>query len=353
MIRFERVLWLTAVAVALAASPGGRVTAQSAAPAFQPPRGLQDMPIPVPDDNPLTAGKIALGEQLFFDKRLSRNDDMSCETCHVPEKGWTDGRRFSPKWDGSLNTRHSPTLYGVAYHPELYWDGRATKGLEAQIVAAWKGHMGGQPEVVAARLNAIPAYAKQFEQALGGPADEQRIAMALASFVRTIQAGDTPWDRMTQQERIDRTNPVAQGFKVFSQVAKCTLCHLPPLYTDTLYHNAGIGMEAEKPDLGRGGHLVAKAKAEGTNPPAEAITTQGGFKTPTLRGVALSAPYFHDGSAATLEEAVDVMLGGGKPNAHLDPKLRRWPQTPEQREQLLAFLKALTPDASYQRPDLP
>jgi cytochrome c peroxidase len=311
------------------------------------------MPIPVPDDNPMTPGRIALGEQLFFDTRLSRNGDMSCETCHVPEKGWTDGRRLSPKWDGSLNTRHSPSLYGVAYYPELYWDGRATKGLEPQITAAWEGHMGGQPSVVAGRLNAIPAYAKQFEKEFGGPADAKRIAMALAAFVRTIHAGDTPWDRMTQQQRLDPANPVAQGFKVFSQVAKCTLCHLPPLYTDTLYHNIGVGMDAEKPDLGRGGHLVSKAQADGVTPPAEAATTLGAFKTPTLRGVALSGPYFHDGSAATLEEAVDLMLGGGKANEQLDPKLRKWPYTPEQREQLIAFLKALTPDARYQRPDLP
>ena len=350
MIRFERVLSLSAVAVALAATHGSSVAAQSA---FQPPRGLQDMEIPVPDDNPMTAGKIALGEQLFFDERLSRNDDMSCETCHVPEEGWTDGRELSPRWDGSVNTRHSPTLYGVAYYPELYWDGRATEGLESQITAAWIGHMGGQPDVIAAKLNAIPAYEKQFEKELGGPATGERIAMALATFVRTIHAGDTPWDRMTPQERMDPANPAAQGFKVFSQVAKCTLCHLPPLYTDTLYHNVGIGMDAAKPDLGRGGHLVAKAKAGGANPPAEAATTQGAFKTPTLRGVALSGPYFHDGSVATLEEAVDFMLEGGGPHEHLDPKLRKWPYTPEQRTQLLAFLKSLTPDASYQRPDLP
>lgn len=353
MIRFERVLSLSAVVIGLVVSHAGVAAAQSAEPAFQPPLGLQDMDIPVPDDNPMTAGKIALGEQLFFDTRLSRNGDMSCETCHVPEKGWTDGRPFSPRWDGSVNTRHSPSLYGVAYYPELYWDGRATQGLEAQITAAWKGHMGGQPEVVAEKLNAIPAYQAQFEKELGGPATGERIAMALATFARTIHAGDTPWDRMTPQQKMDRENPVAQGFRVFSQVAKCTLCHLPPLYTDTLYHNVGIGMDAEKPDLGRGGHLVAKAEADGANPPAEAATTQGAFKTPTLRGAALSGPYFHDGSAATLEEAVDLMLSGGKPNPHLDPKLREWPHTPEQRDQLIAFLKALAPDASYERPDLP
>jgi cytochrome c peroxidase len=158
---------------------------------------------------------------------------------------------------------------------------------------------------------------------------------------------------MPPQEKMSPDNEVAQGFKVFSQVAKCTLCHLPPLYTDTLYHNTGIGMDAESPDLGRGGYLVQKAKADGSTAPAEAATSQGAFKTPTLRGVALGGPYFHDGSRATLEEAVDFMLEGGTQNPHLDPKLRKWPYTPEQRAQLIAFLKALTPDASYERPDLP
>lgn len=347
MHRLRTVLLLVA-ALVVAGAP-----LAAAQPAFEPPLGLQDMDIPVPDDNPMTAGKIALGEQLFFDTRLSRNGDMSCETCHVPEKGWADGRRFSPKWDGSMNTRHSPTLYGVAYNPELYWDGRATEGLAAQITAAWKGHMGGQPEVIAEKLNAIPGYASQFQAEFGGPATGERIAMALATFVRTIHAGDTPWDRMSPREKMSPDNPVGQGFKVFSQVAKCTLCHLPPLYTDTLYHNIGIGMDTDDPDLGRGGHLVKQAEAAGTPPPAEAAITQGAFKTPTLRGVALSAPYFHDGSAATLEEAVDYMLEGGTDNPHKDPKLRKWEYTKEQRDQLLAFLRALTPDAAYERPELP
>jgi cytochrome c peroxidase len=338
------------LAALVAGVPAAPAAAQAA---YRPPLGLQDMDIPVPEGNPMTAGKIALGEQLFFDTRLSRNGEMSCETCHVPEKGWTDGRRFSPKWDGTLNTRHTPTLYGVAYYPELYWDGRATAGLESQITAAWKGHMGGEPEKVAATLNAIPGYASQFQTEFGGAATGERIAMALATFVRTIHAGDTPWDRMTPQERMAPEDPAAQGFKVFTQVSKCSLCHLPPLYSDTLYHNVGVGMDAESPDLGRGGYLRKQAEGEGRPAPPEAETLAGAFKTPSLRGVALSGPYFHDGSAATLEEAADLMLQGGKDNPHKDPALRAWPHTEEQRAQLIAFLKALTPDSTYERPELP
>ena len=137
---------------------------------FKLPKGLEDQELaPVPADNPMTAGKIRLGEQLFFDKRLSKTKQMSCETCHVPEKGWTDNLALSPKFDGSMNVRHSPTLYGVAFYPDLYWDGRA-KGLEAQILAAWKGQMGADPDAIAKELEAIPAYKRRFREGAGRPA---------------------------------------------------------------------------------------------------------------------------------------------------------------------------------------
>ena len=316
-----------------------------AADTFAPPKGLQDNPIIVPADNPITAGKIALGQQLFFDKRLSKTKAMSCETCHVPEKGWTDGLKLSPKFDGSMNVRHSPTLYGVAYYPDLYWDGRA-KGLEAQILAAWKGQMGADPDAIAKDVEAIPAYKAAFEKELGGPPTGDRIVKALATFARTIHAADTPYDR----------NPgrYQAGFKVLSEVASCTLCHLPPVYSDTLFHNVGVGASAEKPDAGRG-KIVADAAAKASREvTAEEQKLQGAFKTPTLRGLALTAPYFHDGGVATLEAAVDYMLGGGTANANLDEKLKPKTLTAQQKKDLLALLRALTPESTpYPRPQLP
>jgi cytochrome c peroxidase len=322
--------------------------AAPAEPAFTPPRGLQDNPITVPPDNPLTEGKIALGEQLFFDKRLSKTKAMSCETCHVPEKGWTDGLALSPKFDGSMNTRHTPTLYGVAYYPDLYWDGRA-KGLEAQILAAWKGQMGADPEAIAQELAAVPAYNEAFSRELGGPPTGDRVVKALASFVRTIHAGDTPYDRDPKADP-----DAAAGFDVFSTVAECTLCHLPPFYSDTQFHNVGVGYDKEKPDAGRGKILADAAQKASQSPPAEAQTLTGAFKTPSLRGVALSGPYFHDGSAATLEEAVDFMTKGGRKNPNLDAKLKPHTLSAVQRKQLLAFLRAITPEAKpYSRPTVP
>jgi cytochrome c peroxidase len=326
---------------------------QAPAAAFTPPRGLESMAIPVPADNPLTAGKIALGKQLFFDKRLSKTKAMSCETCHVPEKGWTDGLALSPRFDGSMNTRHTPTLYGVAYYPDLYWDGRA-KGLEAQILAAWRGQMGGDPDAMAKALQAVPAYGQAFESELGGPATGDRIVKALASFVRTIHAGDTAWDRHPKDPASLSKTAIGRGFVVFSETTKCTLCHLPPFFSDTLFHNIGIGFDKPTPDLGRG-KLLADAAAKANQPaPADVDTLMGAFKTPSLRGVALSGPYFHDGRAKTLEEAVDLVLNGGIANPHLDEKLQKWPVTPVQRRELLAFLRSLNPrQTTFKRPTLP
>src|SRR5262245_29423492 len=344
-LRLTTLIGLTAV-IALAR---GDVHAQ--APAFTPPHGLEDQPMAVPDDNKVTAGKIALGQQLFFDKRLSKTKQMSCETCHVPEKGWTDGLKLSPKFDGSINVRHTPTLYGVAYYPDLYWDGRA-KGLEAQILAAWKGQMGGDPDAVAKELAGVAGYAAAFQKEMGGEPTGDRIVKALATFVRTIHAGDTPFDRLPAKTRA--ASPAGKGFKVFSEVGKCTLCHLPPTLSDGLFHNVGIGFDTDKPDLGRGKILADAAAKAGTPAPPEAETLQGAFKTPTLRGIALSGPYFHDGRAATLEDAVDTVLKGGIENPHRDEKLKAVTLTAAQRTQLLAFLRSLSPPpAPYQRPALP
>lgn len=329
--------------VILLVAIAGVTARQASQTAFSPPRGLTSMPIPVPPNNPMTAARIALGKQLFFDPRLSRTKKMSCETCHVPEKGWTDGLALSPRFDGSMNTRHTPTLYGTAYFPDLYWDGRS-KGLENQILAAWKSQMGADPEAIAADVNAVPAYKAAFEKEFGGPATGPRIVEALATFVRTIHAGDTEWDRMKQDPASLKQTAAGRGFIVFSEVAHCTNCHLPPLFSDTLFHNVGVGYDKETPDPGRGKVVSEDPKM------------MGAFKTPGLRGVALSGPYFHDGHAKTLEEAVDFMLKGGIKNPSLDEKLQVWEVTPQQRRDLLTFLRSLTPvDAKkrYPRPTIP
>lgn len=334
------VVWSRSVAVTAAAQ---------AKPAFTPPRGLQDLPIATPPDNALTTGRIALGKQLFFDPRLSRTKKMSCETCHVPEKGWTDGLALSPRFDGSMNTRHSPTLYGAAFYPDLYWDGRA-KGLETQIMAAWRGQMGADPDAIAKELEALPRYIEAFQKEYEGPPTGDRVVKALASFVRTIHAGNTPWDRAPQDAAAASKTAIGLGFQVFS-TSGCVLCHTPALFSDVQFHNVGIGADKVPPDMGRG-KILSDAAAKNNQPVTPDIERlMGAFKTPSLRGIALSGPYFHDGSAKTLDEAVDLMLKGGIDNKTKDVLLQPRTLTAEQRKDLMAFLTALTPDNTpYPRP---
>jgi cytochrome c peroxidase len=308
----------------------------------------------VPADNPMTPEKVALGKQLFFDKRLSMTGTMSCETCHLPEMGWTDGKVLSTRFDGSMNTRHTPTLYNVGYYKEWYWDGRSAT-LEGQILAAWRGQMGADPEQIAMALNGIEGYRTAFEQHMGGPATPDLVTKALASFVRTIVSDNSAWDRYEKGDRSAVPPEVVAGFTVFSdsEKANCTLCHLPPLYTDTLFHNVGVGYDKPQPDLGRGKFLADRAQQTG-NPDPTAASMNGAFKTPTLRSVTESGPYFHDGRSQTLEEAVDFMLAGGIANPNMDEKLKARKLTPEERTQLLAFLRSLTPESTpFERPVLP
>jgi len=331
-------------------------TAPEAKPAAAPADhgGLQDQPMAVPADNPITPEKVVLGKQLFFDTRLSKTGKLSCESCHHPENGWTSGKALTAKFDGSMNTRTTPTMHNVGYLPALYWDGRG-KSLEGVATAAWKGQMGGDPDQVAMKLNEIPGYKDAFQKAMGGPATGDGIAKALATFMRTIKSHDSPWDRYEAGDKAAVSEDVVKGFDVFTHQnkANCTLCHLPPLYTDTLFHNVGIGTDKPMPDKGRGKILEDAAKTAGTKDD-KAAEMMGAFKTPTLRGVTEAAPYFHDGRAKTLEEAVDLMLKGGIANDNLDPKLKRRNVSPTERTQLIAFIKSLTPEPKpFEKPILP
>jgi cytochrome c peroxidase len=323
------------------------------APAPKPDIGpLGEMAVPA--DNPITPDKVELGKKLFFDKRLGKDGKMSCESCHLPDKGWADGQQFSTKADGTKNTRHTPTLYNVGYFKQWYWDGRAAT-LEGQVTAAWKGQMGGDPDAVAMALNGIDAYKNDFQKVFNGPATGANIAQAIATFVRTIKSQDSPWDKYQNGDKSAVSDDAVKGFTVFSDTdkANCTLCHLPPLFTDTLFHNVGIGSDKEKPDMGRGKILADAAEKAGTKDPnAEAM--MGAFKTPTLRSITETAPYFHDGRSAKLEDAVDLMLKGGIKNPHLDEKLKPRMISKDERAQLLAFLKTLTPESKpFEKPQIP
>lgn len=298
-------------------------------------------PMSIPADNPLTPEKAALGRQLFFDERLSGDGTRSCYSCHVCEKGLTDGLAKSIGAFNKQLPRSSPTLWNIGYHKEFYWDGRSPS-LEKQAMAAWIGaNMGAtKPDEIAAKLNAIAGYRAQFQSVFGSDATPETIVKAIASFERTIISGETAWDRYQAGDRSALSESAWRGWNIFQGI-QCTNCHDGVLFTDQQYHNVGIGMNQKEPDLGR---------AKITNDPKDT----GAFKTPTLRDIAKSAPYFHDGSAATLEEAVDIMLKGGIPNEHLDTtNLKPHNVLPDQRQALLDFLRSLTVDCRLQKPPLP
>src|SRR5688572_1362092 len=338
-------LFLVAVALIAACNSNVRETTNSSvfAPEIQPlPAQLATYEaMPVPADNPMTPEKVALGRQLFFDERLSADGSRSCYSCHVCEKGLTDGL---PKSVGALNKqlpRSSPTLWNIGYHKEFYWDGRSGS-LEKQALAAWTGaNMSAKADEIVAKLNTLEGYRSQFQKVFQSDATPDNVVKAIGAFERTIISGNTAWDRWKAGDNNAISQSAWRGWNIF-QAIKCNNCHDGVLFTDQQYHNVGIGMDQKEPDPGRG---------KVTNRPEDT----GAFKTPTLRDIAKSAPYFHDGSVATLEEAVDIMLAGGKPNQYLDKKnLQPHKLLPEQREDLLNFLRALSvDDCNLTKPPLP
>ncbi|MGH2628728.1 MAG: cytochrome-c peroxidase [Anaerolineales bacterium] len=304
-------------------------------------------PMKIPEDNPLTVEKATLGWQLFFDPRLSGDGKLSCYSCHLNDKGLTDGRPVAIGAFEKKLTRASPTLWNIGYQQEWYWDGRA-KTLEGQALAAWKGaNMGGKDAVkdeiradIIAALNAVQGYREQFRRVFKEEANEKNVSKALATYMRTIVSGSTPFDRWQEGDEKAVSEAAKRGFKAFEK-AKCTNCHSGVLLTDQQFHNVGIGMKAEKPDVGR--FTVTKVEKD-----------TGAFKTPTLRDITDSAPYFHDGSVATLEEAVKQMLAGGIDNPHLDrANIQKASLTDEEVKDLLELLKALDEPTTLKQPKLP
>ncbi len=315
----------------LPADPGGED-------GYAPLDGYAAMEIPA--DNPLTAAGATLGQQLYYDARLSGDGSRSCYSCHVCEKGLTDGLPTAIGAFEKKLSRASPTLWNIGFHSEFYWDGRA-KSLEAQAAAAWKGgNMGASdPEAIVAALNEIEAYRAQFEAVYEGPATVENVPQALASYMRTIVGGKTAFDRWQAGDEAAVSAAAKRGAEVFKS-ARCTLCHVGQLLTDQQFHNVGIGMADETPDVGR-------FKVTGLD------KHRGAFKTPTLRDISQSAPYFHNGSVATLEEAVRLMLSGGHANPYLDPFLRPAEASDRDVADLLAFLETLDEECDPTQPTLP
>jgi cytochrome c peroxidase len=353
-------VWKTAAAaLALLALTTLALAAQRGQGKKRPPRewpelaGYEEMRIPA--DNPMTPAKVKLGKQLFYDTRLSGDQNRSCYSCHLKQYGLTDGQATAVGAYAVQLTRSSPTLWNVGYHSEFYWDGRSGS-LEAQAKAAWAGgNMGasgkdGKPslEDICKRLDKIKSYRQQFQEVFGGACAPDNVAKALAAFERTLVSDDSPWTRFRAGDQKALSAEARRGYELFKGKARCENCHAGLLLTDLQYHNTGIGMKAKKKDKGKepdwGRYNISKQERD-----------KGAFKTPTLLDIAQSAPYFHDGSVSTLEEAVDLMLAGGHDNPWLDTANLRPPVklSKQERADLIQFLRELGVKYDLKEPELP
>jgi cytochrome c peroxidase len=297
---------------------------------LQVPLGLPELP--VPDANPMTAAKVELGRMLYFDTRLSKDGTVSCATCHDPRTAWTEHRATSEGIKSQVGTRNAPSVINSAYAPAQFWDGRA-KTLEEQALGPIANpiEMGHDLDVMVGDLSKVQAYAAQFQAVFGTGVTKQGIGQAIAAFERTVLSGNSPYDRFENGETSALDDAQKRGLKVFKQ-AGCEGCHAPPVFSNFRYYNAGVGMDQPKPDEGR--KTVTGDASD-----------LGKFRVPALREVANTGPYFHDGSVATLEEAVALMAQGGLDNPNLSEMLKNVGAknlSEADRNDLVAFLKALS-----------
>ena len=296
------------------------------------PLGL-DPAISVPADNPMSPEKIELGKLLFFDGRLSADGTIACATCHVPANGGTDNRATSAGIGGQVGDRSAPTVVNSAYVVPQYWDGRAPS-LEAQAKGPQTNPIEmGNPDLesVAARIGAIAGYRKRFEQAFGTEeVTPDRIAKAIAAYERTILSGNSPYDRFEAGDRSALTPQQQKGLELFRGKGRCIVCHVGPSFTDNRFHNIGVGTQKAEAEVDAGRMKV-------TDDPKD----WAAFKTPTVRDVARTAPYMHDGSEATVEAVVEYYDRGGTPNKNLDPLMQPLGLTAEEKAALSSFMQAL------------
>ena len=300
---------------------------------FSVPLGLD--PVPVPEDNPMTAAKVALGKQLFFDPRLSLDRTISCASCHDPKKGWSNEAQFATGIRGQTGGRNAPTVLNAAYFPLQFWDGRA-KDLEGQALGPIANpiEMGHTLNACVECLNGVEGYRKQFRAVFGTDATEETVAKAIAAFERTVLSGDSPYDRYVAGDKQALSPAASRGRELFFGKAHCSACHSGPNFSDAAFHNIGVGMNRKEPDEGR--KVISKLDGD-----------RGAFKTPTCRDVARTAPYMHDGSLKTLEEVVEHYNKGGVANAHLDEEIFPLDLTAEDKADLVTFLKQGLASSKY------
>lgn len=289
------------------------------------PLGL-DVYFPVPEDNPLSAERISLGRRLFFDARLSADQAVACASCHQPGRAFSDSVPRSRGVYGRLGPRNAPALVNLAYARSLFWDGRAAT-LEEQVLRPIQDslEMDLRLDQLVARLRGDPYYAGAFRRTFGEPVSAPNVGRALATFVRSLRVGGAPLDRFRAGDTAALSPSARRGRALFLGKANCSACHVGPNLTDEQFHNTGVSWGAG--DLGR--FAVTGLEED-----------RGRFSPPTLREVACTSPYMHDGSLGTLEEVVRFYDRGGGLNPYLDEEIRPLRLSAEELRALVDFLRS-------------
>ncbi|HQU31272.1 MAG TPA: cytochrome c peroxidase [Candidatus Brocadia sapporoensis] len=316
----------------------------------------------IPENNPLTKEKIALGRNLYFDKRLSADDTISCATCHDPQKGFADGRAVAVGIKGQKGPRNSPTVLNAAFFDTQFWDGRALTLEDQAKQPIINPKEMGMPshDALVEKISNIPGYRTSFKTVFGtDKITIDHIVTAIASFERTLISFNAPFDRFIAGKNDAISDSAQRGWKLFQGKARCITCHefnrSYPFFTNNKFHNVGVAMKGE--DFGS---LARKAASSGADPSLLAqeeasaelgrylVTKEpkdiGAFKTSGLRNIALTAPYMHDGSELALESVIEFYNKGGVSNPNLDGGIRPLNLTEDEKKDLVEFMKSLTSD---------
>ena len=317
------------------------------------PQRLGNLPtVVVPLNNPQSQQKILLGKQLYFDTRLSKDNTISCASCHNPAMGWSDAGPTSTGIKGQKGGRRAPPVSNAAYAPLQFWDGRApTLEEQAKGPVANPIEMGNTHESMLRTVQDIPGYVKEFETVFGTSiVSVDLVAEAIAAFERTVVTTDSPFDRYVKGDDQALTKQEKQGLEIFNGKGHCTACHWGGYFSDGRFHNLAVQpTDPSKPDEGR--YVITKDKAD-----------MGAFKTPTIRDVALRAPYMHNGSEKTLEDVVDLYNKGGRTgDPYISPLIVPLQLSKNEKKALVAFMShaitSLNPEVADVKPvpsqDLP
>lgn len=299
--------------------------------------------VPIPATNLNYQAKVDLGKQLYFDGRLSKNNQVPCAACHVPATGFADVRQVSIGVGGAIGDRQAPTIFNTAYNPSQFWDGRAGS-LEEQVLGPVQeeDEMAETIDNVVRKIGRIKGYQHQFREVFGTGVNMQGIAEAIAAYERTIVSTNSAFDKYVSGDRKAMDEAAVRGMALFKGKARCILCHNGPNFTDNQFHNLGVPQVGpRKEDVGR--YDVTRMEHD-----------KGAFKTPTLRSITETAPYMHDGAFKTLEEVVDFLDQGGGSNPNLSPLVKPLGLSKEEKSDLVTFLKALTGEPiKFEMPKLP